>query len=460
MIQETSKEAIERLLSSQRTFFATRETKSIDFRIKQLKKFKTAILKYETKIADALWKDLHKSPEEAYLTETSIVLGEINNHIKHLKQWSKTKKVSSPLSLFPSKSRIIYEPLGVALIIAPWNYPFQLLMNPLVGAISAGCCAMLKASPYAPNIAMVMEELVTEIFPPEYVCITQGHRDVNEILLEQRYDFIFFTGSPALGKVVMKAASEYLTPVVLELGGKSPCIVDKDADIKKAAKRIVWGKTINAGQTCIAPDYLYVHAGVKESLFAEIRLVLNEMFGDDPQQSKYFARIVDGKAMERLKGFMKHGDIVIGGKTDDKEKYIAPTVIDNVKPDFPVMQEEIFGPILPVMSFQDIEEVVRYVNTHEKPLAFYYFGKNKQAKEILRKTTSGGACINDTLMHIANHKLPFGGVGNSGMGKYHGYDSFLAFSNRRAIVNTPTWIDLPVKYAPFKYFSKIKGMLK
>lgn len=458
-MKETSRETIEQLLSSQREFFATHQTKDINFRIEQLKRFRSAILKYETKIADALWKDLHKSAEEAYLTETSIVLQEVNNHIKHLKRWSKTKKVSSPLFLFPSKSRIIYEPLGVTLIIAPWNYPFQLLMNPLVGAISAGCCAILKASPYTPAIAEVMEELITEIFPPHYVAITQGHRDVNQILLEQRFDFIFFTGSPDLAKTVMGAVSKNLTPLVLELGGKSPCIIDQDANIDIAAKRMMWGKTINAGQTCIAPDYLFVHKEVKEQLFKKIEETLLEMFGKDIKQSQYFPRIVSDKAMARLQGLMKHGKIVIGGETDLSERYIAPTVIDEVKPDYPIMQEEIFGPILPVMTFTDMDEVINYVNAHEKPLAFYYFGKNKKAKEVLYKTTSGGGCVNDTLMHITNHKLPFGGVGNSGMGKYHGLESFLAFSNKRAIVSTPTFMDMPMKYAPFKHFSKIKKLL-
>ncbi len=458
-MKETSESKIEEMLKSHRSFFSTHTTKDIHFRLRELKRFRSTILRYENKIAEALWKDLHKSPEEAYLTETSIVLSEINNHIKHLKRWAKDKRVPSPMFLFPSGSKIIYEPLGIALIIAPWNYPFQLLMNPLVGAISSGCCAMLKTSPNAPNIAQVMEEIITETFPEEYISITHGHRDVNESLFKQRFDFIFFTGSPNLGKTVMKAASNYLTPLVLELGGKSPCIVEQDADIQIAARRIMWGKTINAGQTCIAPNYLFVHKNVKEELFREMKSVLKEFFGENPKKSKYYPRIVSDEAMLRLMGLMQDGQIVIGGETDRSEKYISPTVIDAVNPDFPIMQEEIFGPLLPVMSFIKIEEVIEYVNSHEKPLAFYYFGKNKKAKEMLYKTTSGGACINDTLMHITNHHLPFGGVGNSGMGKYHGLDSFLAFSNKRAVVSTTTRIDLPFKYAPFKYFNLVKKMM-
>ncbi|MDR2652330.1 MAG: aldehyde dehydrogenase [Prevotellaceae bacterium] len=448
-----SSTAIEKILNSQRIFFATHQTKDIEFRLQQLKKFKSSILKYKKNITDALWLDLHKSPEEAYLTEISIVLQEIDCHINHLRKWAKPQKVGSPIELLFSKSRIYYEPLGVALIMAPWNYPFQLLMNSLVGAISAGCCAILKSSPYSPATAKVMEEIITGAFAENYIAITHGNREVNRILLEQRFDIIFFTGSPDLGKTVMNAASKHLTPVVLELGGKSPCIVDKDANLNIAAKRIAWGKTINAGQTCIAPDYLFIHSSVKEHFVEKYKDAITGMFGKDCKQSKYYARIVNQKAMERLQKLMQHGDIIFGGNIDEQERYIAPTLIDNVKPDYPVMQEEIFGPILPIMTFDDIENVINYVNSHEKPLAFYYFGKDKSAKNILYKTTSGGGCVNDTLMHIVNHNLPFGGVGHSGMGKYHGKESFLAFSNKRAIVISPVWFDVAMKYAPF---SKLK----
>ena len=458
-MQDTSANIIKDILKEQRIFFASHQTKSLKFRIEKLKQFKACIKKFEIKITEALWKDLHKSYEEAYLTEISIVTQEIDYHIKNLKRWAKTKRVTTPIHLLPSSSRIIYEPLGVALIIAPWNYPFQLLMNSLVGAISAGCCAILKPSPYTPNIAMVMEEMVHEIFTPDYIGIVQGSRKVNEILLEQRFDIIFFTGSPSVGKVVMKAAAEHLTPIVLELGGKSPCIVDSDANIDIAAKRIAWGKTINAGQTCIAPDYLFVHHAVKDELLKKIAFHLTNMFGADIQQSHYFPRIVNQQAMTRLQKLMEHGKILFGGKVDVDDKYISPTIIDEVKPEFPVMQEEIFGPILPVMTFNHIDQAISYINENEKPLAFYYFGKNKKAKEVLSKTTSGGACINDTLMHITNHHLPFGGVGNSGLGKYHGINSFLAFSNARAVVTSPSWIDLPLKYAPFKYFKLIRKII-
>jgi aldehyde dehydrogenase (NAD+) len=458
-MQDTAKTLIEEVLDRQRKFFATHQTKSLKFRLENLSRFKKAIKKYETRITEALWIDLHKSYEEAYLTEISIVIQEIDKHINHLKRWSRPKRVPTPLHLLPSKSRIVYEPLGIALILAPWNYPFHLLMNPLVGAISSGCCAMLKPSPYTPHVAEVMEELVHEIFNPDYIAIAQGSRKVNEILLEQRFDVIFYTGSPAVGKIVMRAAAEHLTPVILELGGKSPCIVDAEANLDIAAKRIAWGKTINAGQTCIAPDYLLVHQSVKDELLKKIAASIDRMYGSDIKQSKYFPRIVNQKAFERLQKLMEHGKIQYGGQVDTTERYIAPTLIDDIEPDFPIMQEEIFGPILPVMTFDHIDQAILYINCHEKPLAFYYFGKNKQAKEVLAKTTSGGGCINDTLMHIANDHLPFGGVGNSGMGKYHGHESFLAFSNSRAIISNPTWIDLPIKYVPFKGFKWVKKII-
>lgn len=452
-------EKVETIIASQKAFYASGETRNIKFRIENLRKFKAAIQKYEKEITDALHTDLHKSYHEAFLTEISIVTQEIDINIKHLRRWARPKRVATPLYLWPSKSHIIHEPLGVSLIIAPWNYPFQLLMNPLVGAISAGCCAMLKSSPYTPTVAAVMDKLIKATFPEQYIALVQGDRKVNTFLLEQRFDVIFYTGSPDVGKVVMQAAAKNLTPVILELGGKSPCIVDKSANVDIAAKRIAWGKTINAGQTCIAPDYLFVHKNIKAELLERIAFHITQFFGNSIKESEYYPRIVNEKAMQRLEKLMQHGQIVFGGETDPKERYISPTIIDNIEPDFPIMQEEIFGPILPVMEFENINKVYEYINQNEKPLAFYYFGTNKQANQVLAHTTSGGACINDTLMHITNHKLPFGGVGNSGMGKYHGHESFLAFSNRRATVSTPTWIDMPFKYVPFRYFKLIKKIL-
>jgi len=458
-MKETSDSTISNLLANQKIYFAGQQTKSISFRMEKLRTLKKAILKYQLKIEEALWLDLHKSGEEAYLTEISIVMGELNYHLKKLKSWARPKKVRTPLHLLPSSSRIHVEPLGVALLVAPWNYPFQLLINPLVGAISSGCCSMLKPSPDTPMIAKVMEEMISEFFAPEYICLVQGGRETNTILFSKRFDLIFFTGSPMLGRVVMKAAAENLTPVVLELGGKSPCIVDADANIQVAARRIAWGKLINAGQTCIAPDYLLVHEQVKESLLAAIELSIREMYGHNPKESRFYPRIVSQRAMERLSRLLQEGSIRCGGEINMEEKYIAPTIIDDVKQDFLIMQEEIFGPILPVLTFTKLDEALDFVNNHEKPLAFYFFGKDSSAREALLRTSSGGGCINDTIMHIVNHHMPFGGVGNSGLGSYHGHKSFLAFSHERGIVKTPTWIDLPLKYVPFRYFKWIKKLV-
>lgn len=444
---------VSQIVESQRNFFATGATRDVKFRREQLLKLREALLRYEPQLLDALWHDLHKSEREAFLTEMSIVYGEISYALRHLKKWVKRKSVRPELKVLPSRSYIQYEPLGVSLIIAPWNYPVNLLFAPLVGAISAGCTAVLKSSPYTPTVDAVMREMVEATFFSEYIAYTQGGRDKNRELLAERWDMIFYTGSPAVGRVVMQAAAKNLTPCVLELGGKSPCIVDKSADIDVAARRIVWGKCINAGQTCIAPDYLFVHNSIKKQLLDRMRYYITKFFGDNPEKSEYLCHIVSDKAMARLTSYADvHHDL--------STRYIAPTILDNISPDHSIMQEEIFGPILPVMQYDDISEVEQYVNSHEKPLAFYYFGREKDGWNLINRTTSGGACINDVLMHISNSNLPFGGVGNSGIGKYHRYESFLAFSNRRAVLATPTWFDLPVKFPPFKGLDLFKGFLK
>lgn len=456
-ITNTPTEQITWLAAAQKHYFRTGQTLDISYRLTALRALKAAILKHEKALTDALWADLHKSYEEAYLTEISIVLGEIDNHISNLRSWASPVHRPTPLKMFPSRSRIVSEPLGSTLIIAPWNYPVQLLLNPLVGAISAGCTAILKPSPYVPTVARALEELIADTFESEYVATVQGNRDVNTALLAERYDLIFFTGSPALGRTVMAAAAKNLTPVVLELGGKSPCIVDYDADIEVAARRIAWGKCLNAGQTCIAPDYLLVHSAVKDRLIAALGKEFKALLGEDAQQSKHFVRIVNERAFDRLVGYFKDGDIVVGGQTERSERFIAPTILDNVNPESAVMQDEIFGPIFPVVTFQTTAEAVNFVTSREKPLALYYFGKS--GKQVIRTTSSGGACINDTIMHIANENLPFGGVGNSGMSSYHGKNSFDVFSHQRAVVTTPTWLDLPFRYMPYKLFSLVKKIL-
>ena len=458
------KEYISTTRQKQKAFFHSGATLALPFRKQMLRKLSSAMHAYENALADALWQDLHKSYEEAYLTELSIVYGEIRNHLRHLRKWARPERKCSPLAIMPATSKIVKQPLGNTLIIAPWNYPVQLLLNPLVGAISSGCTAMLKPSPYVPNVSRVLTEMIRNTFSEEYIAIVEGNRDVNQMLLAERWDLIFFTGSPALGKMVMEAAAKHLTPVVLELGGKSPCIIDRDADLKVSAKRVAWGKSLNAGQTCIAPDYLMIHEDVKDKFLKLLVKEWKHLLTKDPQQAKHFVRIVSDKALDRLISYLPdsqspiaYGKIYHGGTYDKAERYLSPTILTNVSPDAPVMQEEIFGPIFPVLTFKQIEEVTEFVAKRERPLALYYFGK--QGDFILRHTISGGTCINDVIMHIVNHDMPFGGVGNSGMGTYHGKESFMTFSHRRSVVSTPTFVDMPFRYMPYKLFNLIKKMV-
>lgn len=443
--------------AKQESYFRSGATLDVRTRKANLVAFEKAVLKWEKPLCEALWKDLHKSYEESYIAEVSILLGEIRTHIRNVGKWTRPQRRPTPMKLFPSRSKIISEPLGTALIISPWNYPVQLLLTPLVGVISSGCTAVLKPSPYVPEVSDVIEKMIRDTFPEEYVAVVQGDRNVNTALLEQRWDMIFFTGSPSFGRAVMAAAAKNLTPVVLELGGKSPCIIDKDADIEVAAKRVAWGKSLNAGQTCIAPDYLMLHKNIKDKFLSELEKAFGELLGDDPQKSEHFVRIVNDAAFERLKGYLADGEVVFGGKTDKSERYFSPTVLDHVSPDSPVMQEEIFGPIFPVQTFSSLDEVIRFVSMREKPLALYYFGS--QGDKVLKHTTSGGSCINDVIMHIANENVPFGGVGMSGMGSYHNKLSFDAFSHRRAVITTPVWIDVPFRYMPYKFFKIVKKLL-
>lgn len=448
---------ITRIHDIQRAYFQSGKTLDLRFRKDMLRALQGAIKQYEKPLTDALWQDLHKSYEEAYLTEISIVYGEIRAHLRHLSRWAKPERKCSPVAIMPGRSKVVKEPLGNALIIAPWNYPVQLLLNPLVGAISAGCTAMLKPSPYVPNVSAVLVQMIQATFPEEYIAIVEGHREVNQMLLEARWDMIFFTGSPDLGKKVMEAAAKHLTPVVLELGGKSPCIIDKTANLKVAAKRVAWGKLLNAGQTCIAPDYLLVHEDVKDEFLALLAKAFDNLLGQNQQEAKHFVRIVSDKAFARLSGYLQDGTIYYGGKMDAKERFFSPTILTDVSADAPVMQEEIFGPIFPVMTFSGIAEAASFVVHREKPLALYYFGTD--GDYMLQHTSAGGTCINDTIMHIVNNHIPFGGVGNSGMSCYHGKDSFLAFSHRRSVVTTPTWIDMPFRYMPYRLFKLVKNLL-
>lgn len=463
-MENTSTDRIEAIVKAQKEYFASGATLDISFRKEMLRRLYRTMENWEGRLCDALWKDLHKSYEEAYLTEISIVKGEIRNHIRHVAKWARRKKACSPLKLFPSRSYITKEPLGTSLIISPWNYPVQLLLNPLVGAISAGCTAVLKPSPYIPTVSKVIEDMIAETFNERYVAVVQGNRDVNTALLQQRWDLIFFTGSPALAKTVMAAAAKNLTPVVLELGGKSPCIIDKTADIAVAAKRIAWGKTLNSGQTCIAPDYILIHKDVKEKFIQAFASEVCNLHGEDIMGDRHYVRMVNDKAFERVTGYFKDGKIIYGGRTDAATRFIEPTLIEDVALDSPLMTEEIFGPVFPMITLDDsgktfMDKVINFVTSREKPLAFYYFGKETDGWEIIRRTSSGGGCINDVIMHIANENIPFGGVGNSGMGRYHDKDSFEAFSHTRSIVATGTWIDLPFRYMPYKMFGLVKKIL-
>ena len=459
-MENTSAERIRELVERQRAFFAAGTTRDVKWRIARLKAMKAGLEKWEKALCDALWTDLHKCYEEAYMTEIGLVYGEIGEAIRKTAVWARRKRKRTPLTGVPSSSYIVREPLGCTLIMSPWNYPVQLLLNPLVGAISAGCTAILKPSPYVPHVSAALEGMIADTFPEDYVALVQGNRVVNGELFKHRYDLVFLTGSPSLGRIAMEAQARYLTPMVLELGGKSPCIVDRDADLTLAARRIAWGKCLNSGQTCIAPDYLFLHEDIKEAFIASFQRELAGLYPDGTEQSDKFVYIVKESAFDRLVGYLSDGKIVSGGRYDRSRLWMEPTLLEDVSPDAPVLQEEIFGPIFPILTFRDRKEVAAFVNAREKPLAFYYFGKEADAWDLIGQTTSGGACINDTIMHIANSHIPFGGVGNSGMGSYHSERSFLAFTHERAVLKTPTWIDLKFRYMPYRLFSLVKKMLE
>ena len=455
---------IQDLFTSQQVLFRTDRTLPVKFRKERLKDLYRAIRKWEPAIYEALEKDLHKSHEEAYLTETSIVLSEVREAISHVARWSRREPKAPSMAVLPSRSYVVKEPLGTTLIVSPWNYPVQLLLCPLVGAIAAGCTAILKPSPYVPHVSQVIADMIADTFEPAYITVVQGNREVNAQLFDLPFDLIFYTGSPAVAHKVMEAAARHLTPVVLELGGKSPCIVDRTANIELAAKRIAWGKTLNSGQTCIAPDYILIHRDVKERFVASFRQHIKAMHGEDVQQSRHYVRMVSDKAFERVSSYLKQGDILCGGHTDKAERYIEPTLLDNVAPDAPVMQDEIFGPVFPLITLDDegrpfADKVVDFVRSRPKPLAFYYYGKEKTGWDVIGRTSSGGACINDNVMHIVNTNMPFGGVGNSGMGHYHKRESFEAFSHRRSVLVSPSWIDLPLRYMPYKLFALVRHLV-
>ncbi len=405
----------------------------------------------EKEIFEALEKDLHKCEFESFIGEVGITLDEINYTLKHLESWMKTRKVSTPIALFPAKSYLQPEPYGNTLILAPWNYPFQLAISPLVGAIAAGNTAIVKPSEMAPHTSAMIAGLLKDVFDPAHVAVIEGGIDVNQVLLKMRFDLIFFTGSPLVGKLVMRAAAEHLTPVVLELGGKSPCFVDQDANLPLAAKRIAWGKFLNAGQTCVAPDYLLVHRSVRVEFVEELKKAITKAYGKEPADSPDYPRIITERHFDRLNKLLEGQKIIFGGNSDPASRYIAPTLVDANGWSDPIMQDEIFGPLLPILEFHDLNGAIGNVNARPKPLALYYFGNEKDRQNaVLEKTSSGGACINDVISHLANPNLPFGGVGESGMGSYHGKKSFDSFTHEKSVLRNYNFPDPPVRYAPYK----------
>lgn len=446
---------IPQIVKAQNTYFAKGFTKDVSFRLRALAKLRREILLRKGDILAALQLDLGKVPSESYMTELGLVLNELSYTMKNLHGWAQNKPVKTPLPLFPAQSFIQYEPYGLVLVMSPWNYPFMLSMSPLIGAIAAGNCVIVKPSAYAPATSSILRQIVEGCFAPSYVALIEGGRQENTALLEQRFDYIFFTGSVEVGKLVMEKASRNLTPVSLELGGKSPCIVDASANIQLAARRIAFGKFVNAGQTCIAPDYLLVHHSIKAPLLRAIEKEIHKFFGDVPLTSPELPKIVNEKHYNRLMGLIEGEDVYMGGLGDGRR--ITPTLLDNVLPTAPIMQEEIFGPILPVLTFEHIHDAVQFVNSREKPLALYLFTRNETVqRRVLSACSFGGGCVNDTVMHFANHHLPFGGVGHSGMGSYHGKKSFTTFSHQKSIVQSAGWFDNPVRYHPY---SSLKSRL-
>ena len=441
---------IKQLVEKQRRFYQSHCSKDVSYRKKALKRLRSAIMMYEKDISAALYQDLHKAEMESYMSEIGMVLSELTYQLRHLDAWAKPKKVCTPLAQFPSKSFQLAEPYGVVLVMSPWNYPFQLAMEPLIGALAAGNTVIVKPSAYAPHTSAVIAKLIASCFEESYVAVVEGGRKENKELLEQRFDYIFFTGGVEVGRLVMEKASRYLTPVTLELGGKSPCIVEKSADLRLAAKRIVFGKFLNAGQTCVAPDHVWIDETVRKPFLAYVQYYITKFFGTDPMHCETYPHIVNEKHFQRLKGLMQAGHICIGGRTEEASLCIEPTVIENVSFEDAIMQEEIFGPLLPVIGYKELDEALSYVRQQEKPLALYIFTKRKAiAQQVMNSCSFGGGCINDTIIHLATSQMGFGGVGQSGMGSYHGYDSFRTFSHFRSIVQKSNRMDLPIRYQPY-----------
>jgi len=442
-------EQISRIIEAQRKFFASGATRDTAFRLKILKKLRNLILDHEKEIVEAIWKDFHKPEFEVIATESRFVVKELNYTIRHLRSWARPRRVRTPIVHFLSHSFVAPQPYGQVLVFSPWNFPFQLALMPVIGALAAGNCVILKVSRQAANIVNVIEKIFSH-FPPELMVMINGDHSVSEFLLEQKFDYIFFTGSSSVGKYVMKKAAENLIPVSLELGGKNPCVIADDARLDFAAKRIAWGKFLNAGQTCICPDYVLIDKKIKDRFLELISAEVKSFYGEDPEKSHDFARLIGPDKVRRISRLIGSEGVMTGGKYDADTCYIAPTILKDVRPDSPVMADEIFGPVLPVLEFSDFDEVYRIIESYPKPLATYIFSRNnKLIKEFLWKTQAGTASVNDTVMQIASPYLPYGGVGSSGIGRYHGKRSFDSFSNHRSVLVKSNLFDLPVRYPPY-----------
>lgn len=449
---------VKKLVIMQRQYYNTGKTRDISFRLEKLKRLKSVVLENEEKILFALKKDLNKSNFEGFMTEIGMFYSELDFAIKNIRKWSKTKRVKSSMVNFPSISKIIPQPYGITLIMSPWNYPFQLALIPLVWSVAAGNCVILKTSEYSVSTSSIVKEIIENTFSREYVAVVQGNQEESEKLLLERFDYIFFTGSTNVGKIVMKSAAEYLTPTTLELGGKSPCIILKDADIDLTAKRLTWGKLINAGQTCVAPDYVLVHEYRKDELIEKIKYYIIRYFGDNPCNNEQFPKIINERHFNRIVSLIDTDKIVYGGACNNKTLKIEPTIVDNVNWDDNIMKEEIFGPIFPILTYKDLDEVIQEIIQRPNPLALYIFTKNKKLEnKILEMIPAGGCCINDTITHIATNYLPFGGVGESGMGSYHGKAGFDTFTHYKSVLKKLN-LDIPIRYAP--YNDKLIKILK
>lgn len=441
------------VLSQQRSFFSTGQTQDIEFRLSQLRRLQQIIRERQDDILQALQADLHKPAYEAMMTEL-VVLQEIEHTLKHVRSWAKPKSVPATLLQMPARGKIYPEPLGVVLIIGAWNYPFYLTIAPLIAAIAAGNCAIVKPSELAPHTSRIVAELIEKTFDPAYVKVIEGGIETSQALLAEKFDHIFFTGSPAVGKVVMAAAAQHLTPVTLELGGKSPCIVDQAVDLDIAARRIAWGKFLNAGQTCIAPDYVLVDRHIQPAFLSALKNQIQQLYPNGTAETSDYARLISDRHFVRVVELIQPDRILIGGETDAASRYIAPTVVTAAWDD-PVMQTEIFAPVLPILEYNTLTEAIEQINQRPKPLALYVFSQNRQVCDrVVRETSSGGVCINDTILHIAPPHLPFGGVGNSGMGQYHGKAGFDTFSHYKSVLARPFWLELPIRYPP--YSGKVK----